>query len=145
MLAASPPNNVRPREADQVALLEIGEYDYIWTYQNLAENAGLRYVKLPDAVDLGQPADSATYALATVRVLGRAPGDSLTLRGAPILFAVTVPTQARRRLMAERFVAFLLSADGRRIQRSAHFDALDSPVVVGSGAPVLVTQANERR
>lgn len=145
MIAASPPKNMRPREADQVALLEVGEYDYIWTYQNLAENAGLRYVKLPDEVDLGQPADSATYALATVRVLGRAASDSLTLRGRPILFAVTVPTSARRRTNAEQFVAFLLSADGRRILRSEHFDALDSPVVVGSGAPVLVTQTSERR
>jgi molybdate/tungstate transport system substrate-binding protein len=145
MLVASPARNMRPREADQVALLEVGEYDYIWTYQNLAENAGIRYVKLPDAVDLGEPADSATYALATVRVLGRAPGDSLTLQGRPILFAVTVPTRARRRASAERFVAFLLSADGRRILRRQHFDALDAPVVVGSGAPSLAVQASEQR
>ena len=116
-----------------------------WTYQNLAENAGLRYVKLPDAVDLGQPADSATYALATIRVLGAEPGDSLTLHGRPILFAVTVPTSARRRTNAERFVAFLLSADGRRILRGEHFGALDSPMVVGSGAPAFATQASERR
>lgn len=145
MIEASPAKNMRPREADQVALLEVGEYDYIWTYQNLAENAGLRYVKLPDAVDLGQPSDSATYALAIVRVLGRALGDSLTLHGKPILFAVTVPTSARRRTSAERFVAFLLSADGRRILRGEHFDALDSPVVIGSGAPPLAVQASERR
>jgi molybdate/tungstate transport system substrate-binding protein len=145
MIGASPQKNIRPREADQVALLEVGEYDYIWTYQNLAENAGLQYVKLPDAVDLGEPADSATYARATVRVLGRAPGDSLTLQGKPILFAVTVPTNAQRRASAERFVAFLLSADGRRILRSEHFDALDAPVVFGSGAPAVVVQAPQQR
>jgi molybdate/tungstate transport system substrate-binding protein len=35
-----------------------GELNYIWTYQNLAENDGLRFVRLPDAIDLGSPADS---------------------------------------------------------------------------------------
>jgi len=145
MLRAAPARNVRPREADQVALLEAGEYDYIWTYQNLADNAGFRYVKLPDAVDLGEPADSATYALASVRVQGKTPNDSVTFRGRPILFAVTIPPTAHRPAMAERFVAFLLSADGRRILRNQHFDALDRPVVIGSGAPAGVAAAADQR
>ncbi len=135
MLRASPARNVRPREADQVALLAAGEYDYTWTYQNLAEDAGFEYVKLPDAVDLGNPADSATYATATVRVPGRTPQDSVTFRGRPILFALSIPKQAPQPALAERFVAFLLSSDGRRILRAVHFDALDSAAVVGRDAP----------
>jgi molybdate/tungstate transport system substrate-binding protein len=88
LLAAAPERNVRPREADQVALLQTHELDYIWTYQNLADNDKLLYVKLPDAIDLGTRADSAAYAGASTRVLGKRPGDTLTVRGAPILFAV---------------------------------------------------------
>ncbi len=61
MLRAAPERNVRPREADQVALLEAGELDYIWTYESLARLMGLRFLRLPDDVDLGEPADSATY------------------------------------------------------------------------------------
>lgn len=135
MRRAAPPRNVRPREADQVALLEAGEYDYTWTYQNLAEAAGFRYVKLPDEVDLGNPADSATYAMATVRVPGRNASDSVTFRGRPILFAVSIPRTAPHPALAERFVQFLLSTDGQRILRSAHFDALDAPVLVGNEVP----------
>jgi molybdate/tungstate transport system substrate-binding protein len=131
MRRAAPPRNVRPREADQVALLQAGELDYIWTYQNLAENAGLRYVKLPDAVDLGEPGDSAAYARATTRVLGQRLGDTITVRGRPILFGVTVPTTARHPAFAVRFVAFLLSAQGTRILRNQHFDALERAVLVG--------------
>src|SRR5258705_11293022 len=134
MLHASPSKNVRPREADQVALLQMDEYDYTWTYQNLAENAGLKYVKLQAAWDLGEPADSATYALASVRVPGKTPRDTVTFRGRPILFAVTVPVTARHRATAERFVAFLLSPDGRRILRAQHFDALEQPVMAGDRA-----------
>ena len=109
LLAAAPERNVRPREADQVALLQTHELDYIWTYENLAENDGLLFVKLPDAIDLGSPADSALYAQVSTRVRGKQPGDTLTMRGAPILFALTIPLHAENRALAERFVAYLLS------------------------------------
>jgi molybdate/tungstate transport system substrate-binding protein len=138
LLAAAPMRNVRPREADQVALLQTHELDYIWTYQNLAENDGLRFVKLPDRIDLGNPGDSAFYSHATTRVLGRRPGDTLTMRGAPILFALTIPVQAENRALAEKFVAFLISADGRRVLRAQHLDALDRAIAVGAGAPAFV-------
>jgi molybdate/tungstate transport system substrate-binding protein len=142
LLAAAPPKNVRPREAEQVALLQTHELDYIWTYQNLAENDKLRYVKLPDEIDLGNPADSATYGEVTTRVLGRNPGDSLVMRGAPILFAVTIPKDAPHPDLAQKFLAYLFSEDGRRIMRARHFDALDKPIVFGQGAPAAVASVD---
>jgi len=135
LLAAAPARNVRPREADQVALLQTHELDYIWTYQNLAENDGLRFVKLPDAIDLGNPGDSATYAHVTTRVAGKRPADTLTMRGAPILFALTIPVQAVHRAAAERFVTWLLSAEGQRVLRAQHLDVLPRAIAVGSGVP----------
>jgi molybdate/tungstate transport system substrate-binding protein len=131
LLHAAPQRNVRPREADQVGLLQAGELDYIWSYQNLADNAGLKTVSLPSQVDLGTPADSAIYATASARVLGKRPGDTITVRGAPILFALSIAGSAPHKAAAEQFVAFLLSPDGRRILQSKHFDALDSAIVVG--------------
>jgi len=145
MLRASPPRNVRAREADQVALLEMGEYDYTWTYQNLAEAAGFRYVKLPDAIDLGSPADSAQYAAASVRVPGKNARDSVTFTGRPILFAVSIPRAAPNPELAARFVAFLLSENGRRILRATHFDALDRPAFVGSEVPAALLQDGTAR
>lgn len=138
LLADAPERNVRPREADQVALLQTHELDYIWTYQNLAENDGLEYVKLPDDIDLGNPADSTVYSTAVTRVLGKRPGDTLTMRGAPILFALSIPEQAAHRALAEKFVAYLLSADGRRVLRAQHLDALERAIAVGAGAPAFV-------
>ena len=143
MLRAAPPKNVRPREADQVALLQIGELDYIWTYQNLADNAGLRYVTLPATVDLGTPSDSAAYALASTRVVGKSVGDTITIRGGPILFGVTVPTAAPRRDEAQRFVAFLLSANGTHILRRTHLDALNQARLVGRGAPASIRAVSD--
>jgi molybdate/tungstate transport system substrate-binding protein len=138
LLAAAPARNVRPREADQVALLQTHELDYIWTYQNLAENDGLKFVKLPDEIDLGAPADSALYAKSETRVLGKRPGDTLTVRGAPILFALSIPVQAENKVLAERFVEYMLSAEGRRIMRAQHLDMLDRPVGLGTRVPPFV-------
>jgi molybdate/tungstate transport system substrate-binding protein len=138
LLAAAPERNVRPREADQVALLQTGELDYIWTYQNLAENDGLEFVKLPDAIDLGNPADSAAYSRVSTRVLGKQPGDTVTMRGAPIVFALSIPVDAPNRAAAERFVAFLISAEGRRILRSQHLDALAGAIPFGTDIPAVV-------
>ena len=138
LLAAAPERNVRPREADQVALLQSGELDYIWTYQNLAENDGLKFVKLADAIDLGNPADSAIYSRVTTRVVGKQPGDTITMRGAPIVFALSIPVDAPNRATAEKFVAFLISPDGRRLMRSQHLDALDGLVPFGTDVPAVV-------
>lgn len=143
MLRAAPARNVRPREADQVALLQAGELDYIWTYENLARLMGLPFLRLPDAVDLGNVADSATYATASTRVLGKRLGDTLVVQGRPILFGVSIPRAAPNAALAERFVAYLLSKEGRRILRRAHFDALESPVLVGAGAPTSLSTAAE--
>ncbi|HTR77422.1 MAG TPA: extracellular solute-binding protein [Gemmatimonadaceae bacterium] len=144
LLDAAPARNVRPREADQVGLLQTHQLDYIWTYQNLADNDGLKFVKLPDAIDLGNPADSALYATASTRVVGTHVGDTLTVRGAPILFAVSAATRGPHPAAAARFLAYLLSIDGRRILRAQHFDALDHAVVVGSGAPAALTSPPPR-
>ena len=138
LLAAAPERNVRPREADQVALLQTHELDYIWTYQNLAENDGLKFVKLPDAIDLGNPTDSAVYARASTRVLGKRAGDTVTVRGAPILFAFTIPVQAENRVLAERFIAYLLSPAGRRALSSQHLDVLEHPIAYGRDVPAVI-------
>ena len=138
LLASAPERNVRPREADQVALLQTHELDFIWTYQNLAENDGLRFVKLPDEIDLGNPADSASYARASTRVLSKRAGDTVTMRGAPILFAFTIPAQAENRALAERFIEYVISPAGRRILQSQHLDVLEHPTVYGRDIPMAM-------
>ncbi len=92
LLAAAPSRNVRPREADQVALVQAHALDYIWTYESIARGAALDFIALPSAIDLGDPAYAAAYARASVRVPALAPNDSVTMTGAPILFALSIPS-----------------------------------------------------
>lgn len=141
VLARSPTRNVRPKEADLVALLEAGELDYIWSYESMARAARLPYVRLPDAIDLSDPADSAAYAAVSVRVLGAERGDTLTMRGAPIVYAFSIPAEAPHPQMAAEFARYLLSDEGKRVLRGVHLDALDDPAIIGRGAPAAVREA----
>lgn len=129
--AASPPRNVRPKEADLVGLLQAGEFDYIWSYESMARAAGLRAVLLPREVDLSDPSLAAHYAEASVTVRGARRGEQVEFRGAPIVYAFAVPREAPHRAVAERFAAFLISVEGRAILRREGLDALEDPVPVG--------------
>ncbi|HEU4586826.1 MAG TPA: extracellular solute-binding protein [Gemmatimonadaceae bacterium] len=144
LLAHAPENNVRPKEADLVGLVQAGEMDYIWSYESLASAAGLKFVQLPPAIDLSSPADSARYAAVQVRVRGKTPGDSVTFRGQPIVYALSIPKKAPHPDVAERFVAYLVSDEGARIMRATGLDVLDEPIVAGSGVPTAVAAAARR-
>jgi molybdate/tungstate transport system substrate-binding protein len=132
---AAPVRNMRPKEIELVALLEAGELDYAWFYESMARAAGLPYVALPAAIDLSSAADSASYSQARVRVQGATVRDSIELRGAPILYAFSIPVAAPHPAVAERFALFLASADGRRALESAFLPTLPAIEPVGTDFP----------
>ena len=136
---AVPARNVRPKEIDLVALLQTGELDYAFEYESVARGASLDFVAFPDSVSLGNVRDSSFYALASVRIVGGRPGDSITMRGEPIVYALSIPRRAAHPRLAEQFVMFLMSEDGRRILRAQYLDALDSAVVSGEDGPAWLS------
>ncbi|HZO17452.1 MAG TPA: substrate-binding domain-containing protein [Gemmatimonadaceae bacterium] len=135
-----PARNIRPKEIDLVGLLETGELDYAFEYESVARGASLGYVELPDSVSLGSMRDSAFYATAMVRIVGHRPGATITMRGEPIVYGLSIPRRAPHPRLAERFVRFLLSDDGRRVLRANHLDALDSTVASGTDAPAWLSE-----
>jgi molybdate/tungstate transport system substrate-binding protein len=140
LLAAMPARNVRPKSADLVALLQAGEFDYIWSYESTAQAASLLVLHLPPQIDLGDPKQRARYAEASVRVQGRSPGDTLTFRGEPIVYGISIPQAAPHPELAARALAWLLSSDGVRVMRAAKLEALAAPVIVGTGAPPAIAK-----
>lgn len=141
LLERSPPRNVRPKEADLVGLLQAGEMDYIWSYESMAQATGLRYVVLPAAIDLSDPALASLYAEASVRVVGRTPGDTIELRGEPIVYGLSIPREAPHPELARRFVVWLFSDDGRHVLRGARLDALEAPEIIGDAPEAVVNAA----
>jgi len=106
---------IRPKETDLLALLEAGEIDYMFIYRSVARQHGLRFLELPDDVNLGSAELAEVYAAAQVKVTGKEPGEFLTRIGAPIVYSVTIPKNAPSPDLAEEYVALLLSPEGQRI------------------------------
>jgi molybdate/tungstate transport system substrate-binding protein len=144
LLKNAPERNIRSNAAELAALLAAGELDYIYDYQSVAESNGFRYLTLPGAIDLGDPNRAPEYAAATVTVRGTSPGQTLTVKGQPILYGLTVPIGAPHSDAARRFLDYLTSPAAIAALRSAHVDMLDHPVVVGTGAPAEVHGAVRR-
>jgi molybdate/tungstate transport system substrate-binding protein len=134
---AFPPKYMRPKEADLTALVQAGELDYSWSYASIARTAGLRYLDLPDEVDLSNPGLASWYAQASVRVpaQSRSGRDSVEFRGEPIVYALTIPTHAPHPRTAEAFVRFVLSPEGSAIIKQNGFTLLEKPLLAGPGKP----------
>ena len=139
---ASPMRYVRPKEADLTALLQLGEFDYIWTYVSLARSNGFRWVDLPPEINLSDPAMAANYAAASVVLPGatNAPGDTVEFRGEPIVYALTIPRGAPHPAVAEAFVRFILSPAGQAIIADAGLQPMVPSTLGGPGRPPLSLQ-----
>jgi len=144
LLAHAPARNIRPNAAELAALLASGELDYIYDYQSVAESNGFRFVALPPQIDLGDAARAAEYATVSMKVRGSAPGQTITVTGQPILYALTVPKAAPHAAAAKRFLGYLTSPSTLEALRKAHVDMLDAPTIVGSGAPSEIHGAVRR-
>jgi molybdate/tungstate transport system substrate-binding protein len=136
----APKRNMRSNAAELAALLAAGELDYIYDYQSVAESNGFRFVQLPAEIDLGDPNRAGAYRGVSATVRGSSPGTTMTIRGEPILYGMSIPTAAPHAAAARRFLEFLLTSDVLRQLRAAHVDMLDHPMVVGAGAPPELTR-----
>jgi molybdate/tungstate transport system substrate-binding protein len=145
LLARAPERNIRPNAAELAALLSSGELDYIYEYQSVAESYGFDYITLPPEIDLGDPKRAREYAAATVRVRAASRASSMELHGQPIVYGLSEPRKAAHPAAAAQFLAYLTSAAVVQQLRRAHVDMLNSPIVVGTGAPRELGSATKRR
>lgn len=149
LLANAPRRNMRPTASELAALLSIGELDYIYDYESVARAYGFRWLRLPTAIDLSDPARAAEYARVSVSRRPRdsgapaAAGDSAFV-GHPIVFALSVPDAAPHHDAGIRLAAFVLSPEGRRLIGSTHLDVLPAALLVGAQAPTPVRDAVAR-
>ena len=123
-----------------IPLLQSGDVDYLFEYESVAEQHGLRYVALPDALNLGDPAHDADYRQVTVQLdFRRFASVEPVFRGETIAYGLTIPANAPQPEAATRWVAFLLGTEGRRIMaendhplldplRADHWDRLPEPL-----------------
>ncbi|MBK7095378.1 MAG: tungstate ABC transporter substrate-binding protein WtpA [Saprospiraceae bacterium] len=109
-------NNIRPKETDLLALLETGNVDYIFLYRSVAIQHKLKYLILPDEINLKKTEYSELYKTVSVEINGKTPGEKIIQKGEAMIYGITIPKNAPNKKAALEFVKFMLSKDnGMRI------------------------------
>lgn len=123
-----PPRNLRPKAVELIAFFESGDMDYAFQYRSVAVQHGLRFVELPNEINLSRVEHAAFYNQAKVEIVGKAPGTTMTLRGKPIVYGVTIPTNAPSPDLALEFVKFLIGPEGQAIMEECGQPPIVPPV-----------------
>ena len=105
-------NFIRPKEVDLLALVETNNIDYIFIYRSVAQQHGLKYITLPDEINLKNPAYRDFYRRAGTKISGTTPRSTIVKTGAPMVYGLTIPKNAPNPAAALEFVVFLLEKDG---------------------------------
>ncbi|GMA49941.1 tungstate ABC transporter substrate-binding protein WtpA [Alicyclobacillus contaminans] len=120
-------NNPREIFDEQTILsrLQAGQLDASSAYLPEAVQRHLPYIQLPDTVNLGNPADAATYAKQSLRL-----SNGKVVTGAPIEVYITALKGTPATAAGEAFVRFILSPQGQQLYKQAGY-TLTPPIVYG--------------
>lgn len=103
-----PKENIRPKEVELIALLQTGNMDYAWEYHSVAVQHGLKFVELPDQINLGNYKYDDFYKQAEVKLTGKEPGSIVREKGKSCTYGVTLLKDAPNRKAAITFLEYLL-------------------------------------
>ncbi|MBW1678312.1 MAG: extracellular solute-binding protein, partial [Deltaproteobacteria bacterium] len=88
--ANRPRENIRPKSVELASLLQTGNMDYAWEYRSVAVQHGLKFVELPDQINLGNYQYDDFYGKAVVEVTGKKPGTYMKKKGKSCTYGITL-------------------------------------------------------
>jgi molybdate/tungstate transport system substrate-binding protein len=112
LLANRPKANIRPKSVELISLLQTGNMDYAWEYLSVAVQHGLKYILLPDEINLGNYQFDNFYSQAVVKVTGKKPGTFMEMKGGSVTYGITMIKNAPNREAAIAFLKYLLDPQG---------------------------------
>jgi molybdate/tungstate transport system substrate-binding protein len=142
VVANRPIENVRPKSVELISLLQSGNMDYAWEYLSVAVQHDLKYVILPDEINLGNYQFDDTYAGAVVEVSGKEPGTTMEIKGKSVTYGVTLLKDAPNKTAAIAFLEFMLKPESGL----AILESLGQPPFIPARVPtteMLNTVSNE--
>jgi molybdate/tungstate transport system substrate-binding protein len=116
VLKNSPDSSVAETETSLLAALQSGQIDYLAIYKSTAQEEHLKYIALPDQINLSDPAMAAGYAKVSISA-----GSLGTLTAKPIIYGLTIPTSAPDAALGQKFISFVIGPQGQAIMRSQGF------------------------
>jgi len=108
---------IRPKEVDLIALIESNAIDYMFQYKSVAIQHRLKYIELPDEINLSDPAKAEIYKSVSINVTGSKPGTKMKVTGDYINYSMTVLDNAPQKNEAIDFLCYMLSEEGLEIFR----------------------------
>lgn len=112
LLASRKAENVLPKSVQLIGRMQTGTLDYAWEYRSVAVQHKLKFIEIPEDINLGSNKKNEMYSKASVEVTGKKPGTMMTLKGKSITYGITIPDKAPHKKEAIMFVEFILSQDG---------------------------------
>lgn len=116
-----------------IALCESGQIDYTFAYRAVAIQNHAKYITLPDNINLAKREFGDFYRQAKVKIRGNKPGETVTINGEPVLFALTIPKNFPSQELAANWVSFLLDKQGTEIMKSMGMNPIKPAITNDAG------------
>jgi molybdate/tungstate transport system substrate-binding protein len=110
---------IREKSVDLVTFVQEGGLDYAFEYSSVAKQYGLKFLELPESIDLSSDNYKDVYKTVKVRKT------TTTSTGKPIVYGLTIPNNAPNPSLAEDFVKYIINEFGQ----SVLLDNAQPPVV----------------
>ena len=121
--------SIRPKSVELVQMVQSGGLDYAWEYRSVAVQNDLKFVEFPAQIDLSSIENADTYALVKEYCGGT------TQTASPIVYGVTVPTNADNPELGLAFVEMLIGEIGQGIM-----DEQGQPPIVPAGGHLEIPE-----
>jgi molybdate/tungstate transport system substrate-binding protein len=116
---------VKGSSINLLAPLRIGEIDYAFEYQSVAEQQGFKFLELPREIDLSSDEYKEQYEKVKVELdFQRFASVTPEFVGEPIIYGMTIPQNAPHPELAVEFIKFVISQSGQDIFARAHHPTL---------------------
>lgn len=124
-------------EEELVAQLGSGQLDAGIFYLNEVKQQNLPYISLPSQINLGDPSLASTYA----QVQWTNTKTGKVVKGAPIVYTITIPSTSKNMAGAIAFANFLLSSQGQSILSGN--GVLSTPVMASGNTAAIPQQLQQ--
>jgi len=114
---------IRDKSVELVSMVLEGGLDYAWEYLSVAVQNDLNYIRLPQSINLSSVSYTDTYNTVSVNT-----SDDNTKTGKPIVYGITIPTNAPNFEEAVLFIEYVINEVGQDI-----FEGDGQPPLVPAG------------
>lgn len=124
--AKCPEDYMRPDVSELTSMLESISLDYVFLYKSNAQQHNLKFIELPEEINLGNEKFEDLYKKASVSITNKK-GEEKIINGRAVVFAFTILNDAKNKKTSIDFARLLLGEIGQAIMKR-NFQTLSLPL-----------------